>query len=145
MRQNQNVAASRSNPNENWMAKKLAETSYKWRRQAQWGYRLYDFWCHQLGIAIEIDGPEHDQKYDAYRDEYNFRWSGIVVLRVQNCNEEEAAKVIAMLDVLGSWKDRRHELGLDVHTRKGRRHLLELSRFPSLLERYLSDVVLIDK
>ena len=42
-RQEQNVEQSRRNPNELWMFERLQRTGYKWRRQAQWGYRLFDF------------------------------------------------------------------------------------------------------
>lgn len=116
----------------------LKSRGEKWTRQVLWGYRIFDFWNPVLGIAIEIDGPEHDPVYDAHRDEYNFRRSAIVVLRVRNQNENDAKAVFELIPRLGTWKERRSELGIDGHTKKERRKLLLLPRFPSLLERYLS-------
>lgn len=82
-RQRQNIFNSNNNKSENWFIEKLHGTGLKWARQSQWGYRIFDFWNHNLGVAIEVDGKGHRKKYDSYRDEYNFRRSGIVVLRVR--------------------------------------------------------------
>lgn len=48
---------------------------------------MFDFWNAGLGIAIEIDGAEHDPVYDQYRDRYNYYRSGILVLRVPNFDD----------------------------------------------------------
>lgn len=131
-RQNQNLARSARNPNENWMGEKLATTGRKWRRQAQWGYRLFDFWCHELGIAVEVDGPEHRIDYDNHRDEYNYRRSAILVLRVRNQNEEDAAAVLGIIASSCTWSERRQQLGIDGHTKRARRRLV--SGQPDLIE-----------
>jgi hypothetical protein len=73
---------------------------------------LFDFWCATIGVAIEVDGPEHDAKRDAYRDEYNLRRSGIVVLRVHNRNEQDAADAIASIATADTWKERRERFGI---------------------------------
>lgn len=52
------------NPNENWAAEQLKATGLKWTRQAQWGYRLFDFWNALKGIVVEVDGLSHKQDYD---------------------------------------------------------------------------------
>lgn len=124
-RQAENKAASACNQNENWFAAKLNETAEKWTRQTQWGYRLFDFWCHELGIAVEIDGREHDPRYDGYRDKYNYLRSGIVVLHVRNRNEEDAARALEFIAKSESWAARRHRLGLDQPTKKSRRRAAE--------------------
>jgi len=100
-------AASAANPNELWMKAKLDTTGLQWTRQAQWGWRLFDFWCHELGIAVEVDGPEHDQAKDAKRDAYNLKRSGILVLRVRNQNEGDAAKALADIQAACTWQERR--------------------------------------
>lgn len=123
-RQAQNLTRSLSNRNENWMAKKLSSTGYKWRRQAQWGYRVFDFWCHSLGCAVEVDGPEHNKNYDNYRDVYNYSRSGIVVLRVRNMNEDDAMKCLSRIASMDDWKDRRDRMGLNVRGKKDRRKLV---------------------
>lgn len=124
MRKDQNIGRSLRNPNENWMALKLNATVRKWTRQATWGMRLFDFWCAELGIAVEVDGPEHREDYDAYRDEYNFRRSGIVVLRVRNLNEEDAEKALAAISREVTWKERREALGIHKGSKKDRRRLV---------------------
>ena len=110
-RQAQNKARCVSSAAEQWMADKLSGAGIKFTRQAMWGYRLFDFWIATLGIAIEVDGPEHDQEYDAFRDRYNYLRSGIVVLRVKNFDEESAATVIQKLRESELWKVRRLRIG----------------------------------
>ncbi len=107
MRQGQNRAICVSNPNENWMAGILATTGYKWTRQAGWGFRLFDFWNHLLGVAVEVDGPEHAKSKDAQEDEYNFRRSAIIVLHVKNRCESDAANACRIIAQLPSWQARR--------------------------------------
>ena len=112
-RQDQNKAVCVFNKNENWMSKKLEKTNYKWSRQSQWGYRLFDFWNHSLGVAIEVDGLEHNKNYDKIRDDYNFKKSGILVLRVNNGDEKGANEVINFIDnTEEDWNQRRKTLNL---------------------------------
>lgn len=125
MRKGQNLRCARNNSNENWFAGKLDKSGHKWSRQATWGYRVFDFWCHELGIAIEVGGPEHNRTYDAYRDEYNLRRSGTVVLRVRNRNEVDAAKALSVIAAFETWKERREKLGLNAPSKSGRRHLVD--------------------
>lgn len=108
----QKALRAKTIPAENWMAEKLKMTPYKWTRQAIWTRRIFDFWSAELGVAIEIDGPGHKEKIDAWRDAYNYVRSGIVVLRVRNFNEQDAEKCLAELATLGIWSDRRAKLGL---------------------------------
>lgn len=113
MRQWQNLEQCKTNRAEDWMAKILKrETDLKWNRQAQWGYRLFDFWNSKLGVAVEVDGDEHDQSYDSYRDKYNFERSGIIVLRVRNFDEVGANQVIKEIKLVESWFERRLKMGL---------------------------------
>lgn len=114
-----NLERAVANPNENWMAAKLG---VGWTRQAVRGYRIFDFWHHGLGCAVEVDGPEHDRAYDNYRDEYVFRRSGVIVLRVRNKCEEDAKTVIATIRRLDTHKDRRAKLGI-LGGKKQKRHM----------------------
>lgn len=111
MRQAQNKMKAKNNPNEQWMAEHLAKTGLKWTPQARWGFRIFDFWCSKLGIAVEVDGVEHDALWDVVRDEANYAVSGILVLRVRNRNEEDAARVLAEIATSESWNDRRAKVG----------------------------------
>ena len=97
LRQKEQLLKARWNPAEVWMYKKLLSTGLSWRRQAQWGYRLFDFWCAKLKIAIEVDGTSHNADYDAFRDSYNLKRSKILVLRVRNYNEEDAEKALKII------------------------------------------------
>jgi very-short-patch-repair endonuclease len=124
MRLYQNRALSFSNRNENWMAEKLKTTGFKWTSSVQWGYRIFDFWCAKLGLVVEVDGPEHDIKYDNYRDEYNYRRSGILVLRVRNRNEDDASAALRVIAESETWAERRHRLGIDGKTKQSRRKLV---------------------
>ena len=96
-RKEQNRIQSKRSSAETKVVARLKQTPWKWSRQSTWGYRLFDFWCKELGVVIEVDGPEHDQEYDSYRDEYNFRRSGIVVLRIQNHDERELEETIKLI------------------------------------------------
>jgi very-short-patch-repair endonuclease len=134
-RQSQNKTKSFSSPNENWMSTKLKTTPYKWTRQAVWGYRVFDFWSSHIGVAVEVDGKEHDVAYDAYRDEYNFRRSGIIVLRVRNGNDEDAAVAIEAISQIGDWKERRSKMGLE--NKKTRLALVDVDSSRCLLKEFL--------
>ena len=104
-RQNQNRA--RNIKAEEWFAAKLPATNLQWTRQAQWGFRLFDFWCRELGIAIEIDGREHDAIQDAQRDDREDERSCIIVLRVRNFNEDDAKRALQRVGATLWWNDRR--------------------------------------
>lgn len=107
MRVDQNVRQSLNSRAETWMAGLLKAFGRKWKRQAQWGNRIFDFWCNELGCAIEVDGAEHNPAVDAYRDAYNLHRSAIVVFRVKNFDEAGASAVLAQIAELDTWKVRR--------------------------------------
>lgn len=111
-RKRQNVAQSAKSRAETWANNILANTGENWTRQAQWGYRIFDFWNARKGIAVEIDGPEHDAAYDAARDEYNFLRSGILVLHVKNFNETDMQEALEVIKTTKLWSDRRRCMNL---------------------------------
>ncbi|HMJ91070.1 MAG TPA: N-6 DNA methylase [Candidatus Acidoferrum sp.] len=59
----------------------------KFRRQHQFGDYLLDFFCHELKLAVELDGEPHNtaarQKKDAARDAY-LKSQGVTSLRFEN-------------------------------------------------------------
>ena len=59
----------------------------KFRRQHQFGDYLLDFYCHELKLAVELDGEAHNtaarQKKDAARDAY-LKSQGVTSLRFEN-------------------------------------------------------------
>lgn len=112
MRQRQNLVNCKKSDAEQWMLAKLKKTGHKWKRQAQWGWRLFDFWNYKLGIAVEVDGPEHDKALDAERDMDNWEVSRILVIRVRNFNEADAKAAIEKIANAETWNDRRAAAGL---------------------------------
>lgn len=112
MRQNQNIERSKSNKAENWFNEKLKNSKYKFSRQKRWGYRIYDFWCHELGLAIEVDGQTHNESWDALRDKQDFERSRIIVLRVRNFDEGDAYFALKYLLQCEKWNERRTAAGM---------------------------------
>ena len=94
------------NLNERLMAEKLAATGLKWTPQATWGYRIFDFWNKEKGIAVEVDGPEHRPGWDKLRDFHNWEVSRILVLHVRNRNEGDAARALEIIAKQPSWDER---------------------------------------
>lgn len=60
---------------------------YRFRRQYSIGPYVVDFYCPELRLAIEIDGPSHEggeaREYDTKREE-EIRELGITVVRFRN-------------------------------------------------------------
>ncbi len=52
-----------------WYELKTKRLGFKFRRQFQIGKYIVDFYCHELRLIIELDGPihEHQQFYDKQR------------------------------------------------------------------------------
>lgn len=112
-RQRMNRVSCLKSKAEAWIYSLLKPSGLTWTRQAQWGYRLFDFWCAELGIAVEVDGPEHKKNWDAFRDDHNYRVSGILVIRIPNFDNAAAANALIKIGKSTSWNERRASLGLD--------------------------------
>lgn len=84
-------------------------SSYKWSFQARWGFRLFDFWCHTLGCAIEIDGSEHNSELDFQKDQKEWNRSRIITIRIHNFDEKDAEQCVEKLKSISSWNERRKE------------------------------------
>jgi hypothetical protein len=56
----------------------------KFRRQHGAEQRIFDFFCAELGLAIEVDGGTHDPENDARRDAQMLAEHGIRTLRFGN-------------------------------------------------------------
>ena len=107
MRKRQSQNQKKTVEAEVWAKQRLKQTNRNWTQQAIWGCRLFDFWCHELGIAVEIDGLTHDKNYDKARDEYNFFRSGIIVLRVPNYDEQSMDAAIQAIANADTWQVRK--------------------------------------
>lgn len=60
-------------------------TGYKWRRQHPKGVYILDFFCHQIGLVIEVDGDSHagQEEYDTNRTAW-LEEQGLKVIRFSN-------------------------------------------------------------
>ena len=112
MLQRQAENRARYVPAEEWMLRKLATTGVRWTRNAQWGFRLFDFWCARLGLVVEVDGDTHVPEWDATRDKEDLERSGILVIRVPNYDEQMAARALQIIAGAEEWNERRVRLGL---------------------------------
>ena len=70
-----------------WEHIKENKLEFKFRRQHPYSYYIFDFYCHQLKIIIEIDGPNHNTDrqnwYDKSKDKY-LQDFGFTILRFSN-------------------------------------------------------------
>lgn len=87
----------------------LLKTNFRWGFQARWGFRLFDFWNHKLGMAVEVDGPEHNLEADLLRDKREWERSRIVVFRVRNWNRADAESFQGFVEKTPTWNARRLE------------------------------------
>lgn len=102
--QNKNNRWSRS---EKWMAKKLAATGRRWVRQAP-----SRFWQFRLGMIVEVNESGGADARTAARDRTAFYERGVIVVRVKEFDESEAAEALRAIGFLEPWNDRRRFLGL---------------------------------
>ncbi|WP_082387688.1 endonuclease domain-containing protein [Leptolinea tardivitalis] len=58
---------------------------WKWRRQHPKGIYILDFFCHEAGLVVEVDGDSHagQEEYDANRTEW-LEEQGLRVIRFTN-------------------------------------------------------------
>lgn len=98
-----------NDPEELQVLRELESTGYRWARKAILWHRLLDFWNAELGIVVQIDRARQDDADEAYWDEYAYRRSSILVLRIDNRKDlDEAVETIKTAEL---WNDRRARLG----------------------------------
>jgi very-short-patch-repair endonuclease len=68
-----------------WHELRNRKLNFKFRRQKNIGHYIIDFYCVELRLAIEVDGPIHEiqLEYDQARDEF-LTACGITTLRLKN-------------------------------------------------------------
>lgn len=85
-----------------WQELKDKKLQYKFRRQFQIKRYITDFYCHELRLVIELDGPIHQyqQRYDKLRTK-NLEKLGLLVIRYKNDQILfEREKVLSELQML---------------------------------------------
>lgn len=107
----QNLVNSLKNEAENAFFAKLELTELSWKRQYPYGFRIFDFFNKDFGVAIELDGREHCQaeaiSADNTRDMYAFYRSGIIVLRFPNGSDFEPKLIAQKVTSFGAHKQRK--------------------------------------
>ncbi|MCU6455120.1 endonuclease domain-containing protein [Sphingomonas sp. A2-49] len=68
---------------------------FKFRRQANLGSRIADFFCPAIGLIVEIDGDTHDPEADAREDAVSRR-QGFQVIRFTNADVMQNMKGVLM-------------------------------------------------
>lgn len=65
-----------------------------------YNYFIADFYCHEIKVVIEVDGPIHTEskEYDEYRDS-EMEHLGLHVLRIKNEELENMPKVLDKIDL----------------------------------------------
>lgn len=115
-RQSELLTASFKNWNENWFEQEIikywSNKRFHFNRQYLFGKRIFDFFNEHTGCAIEIDGPEHDIKYDRYRDVSVYIYEAIVVYRIRNGNKQDLKEAIQCIMGLDSWDQRKRRLNI---------------------------------
>jgi very-short-patch-repair endonuclease len=68
-----------------WQELRKEKLGYKFRRQFSINNFIVDFYCQDLKLIIEADGPIHEKQkpYDTFREEY-LKNLGYLVLRFKN-------------------------------------------------------------
>jgi very-short-patch-repair endonuclease len=68
-----------------WQQLRTRPGGFKFRHQHPLGPYTLDFFCHEAGLAIEVDGISHEMGDNPQRDERRDRWlaeRGVATLRV---------------------------------------------------------------
>ena len=77
----------------------------KFRRQQPIGPYIVDFFCHEVGLVVEVDGRSHDErgKEDSQREAFLQEQQRLQVLRVSNDDvlKETEAVLFAILRAAG--------------------------------------------
>lgn len=82
-----------------WSVLRRSALGFKFRRQHPIEDFVLDFYCEECRLAIEVDGPTHEEKseYDKWRDA-RMRHRGIVTLRLTpDCLRDDLAAAVVTI------------------------------------------------
>lgn len=105
------LAGALQHPAHQWMAQKLRLSGLRMNPQAAWGWRLFDFWCAEKGVAIDLIEPGDATDYTDVDLKELFR-SGILIRRLRHFDNNEADYLIQMTKEEPFWNARRAQMGL---------------------------------
>jgi very-short-patch-repair endonuclease len=89
-----------------WRAIKGRQLGCEFHRQVPVGEYIVDFFCHEKGLAVEIDGSTHDHEEQFLYDQKRQAWLEGKGIRVVRFAEMEArANLDGVVDALQHWVD----------------------------------------
>lgn len=95
-----------------WFGLRNNNLNYKFRRQYGIGKYIVDFYCHQLKLIIEVDGTDHDYKYDEdIIRQQELEKQGYKILRYRNKQVEKFLNDV-IEDIINECEKRKSELNL---------------------------------
>ncbi|GAA4309661.1 endonuclease domain-containing protein [Nibribacter koreensis] len=91
-----------------WQEIKDKKLGYQFHRQVPMLNCIVDFYCHELQLAIEVDGDSHDEKaeYDSLREQ-ELKGYGVRLLRFQDIDVKQNFKYV--LDEIYHWIENRQQ------------------------------------
>lgn len=95
-----------------WYLKRLEKKRWiRFVRQAVRWWRIFDFWCDKLWVAIEVDWKYHEEDWKKKKDENNDRHalevSQVLVIRIKDFDSYWAREAIKKVKSLDPWWIRR--------------------------------------
>ena len=77
----------------------LRDYPFRFQRQKSIGNYIVDFYCHKVGLVVELDGSQHYEEdamqYDTKRTEY-LNALGLTVLRILNIDIDRNFEGVCM-------------------------------------------------
>lgn len=93
---------------------------YQFMRQKPIGHYVVDFYCSRLGLAIEIDGDSHRQKYERdIKRQSDLEGLGVCFLRFHD--HDVKRDISNVLRVIQNWIEQREKSCPDSRRKEGRR------------------------
>ncbi len=80
-----------------WKVLKGDQQGVRFRRQVPVGPYVLDFYAPSIRLAIEVDGPMHEEQKDAIRDLY-LQDRGLMVLRISSLGVRRELDRINLLE-----------------------------------------------
>ncbi len=90
-----------------WAKDRLRKAKINVSFQKVFDRSIFDFFCFEKGIAIEIDGSSHDPVKDELRDNHHFEMHTIKTLRIPNFDDERMNEIINLIRLSDTWDDRK--------------------------------------
>ena len=86
-----------------WLRLKEQFPKYKFRRQHPISIYIADFYCHELKLVIEIDGPIHDSEEAKLADEKRQKYlENLNLTVIRFTNEQIKNEVESVIEIVSS-------------------------------------------